>query len=313
MRERLLHPTEYVEPKFVRQNPTLKKLKLWLIFTVVVYFLFSAGVTWHLTFGVKRPPTSSPNRHGAKASDVEFTTEDHMKLKAWFSREENKPVVILAHGRGGSRDQMTALYRMVTFKVGAGWLLFDFRACGGSDGYISTGGIEESKDLRAAIKYLETQGYRRSDMGLVAYDMGGLAAINMADEINSLAAVVLIGAGNSLKKQLANRLHGWKLPLHPTATLGLLVSQIVTGKNLGLPFVDTKLARLTRVPVMLVGGDQDHVIPPERIKAMARLIPSQNTEIKMCVGMGHDDLVRASNSNAFRVIAKWLRGRLIRD
>ncbi|MFQ5504930.1 MAG: alpha/beta hydrolase, partial [Planctomycetota bacterium] len=158
-------------PEIKKRSKFWPRLRMGLFFFSIAYMLLSFGITWHLIFGIKRSFVSHPSRRGIPATDVEFRAEDGKTIRGWLSEIEHRPTVIMAHGNGGYRAELAAVYQHVSLKVGLGFLTFDFRAAGQSDGRFSSYGIEESKDLRAAIQFLRNRGKPWKQIGLVAYDM----------------------------------------------------------------------------------------------------------------------------------------------
>jgi dienelactone hydrolase len=123
--------------------------------------------------------------------DVSFTTSDGLKLVGWYIPSKNGAAVIAFPGRKGPQEKARMLARH-----GYGVLLFDRRGEGRSEGEPNSWGWGGTKDVKAAVAYLQ----RRPDVdperiGGLGLSVGGEMMLDAASNTKSLAAVVSEGAG----------------------------------------------------------------------------------------------------------------------
>jgi alpha/beta superfamily hydrolase len=123
--------------------------------------------------------------------NVSFTTSDGLELVGWYVPSKNGAAVIAFPGRKGPQKQTRMLARH-----GYGVLLFDRRGEGDSDGDPNSWGWGGTKDIKAAVAFLQ----RRPDVkpgriGGLGLSVGGEMMLDAASDTKSLAAVVSEGAG----------------------------------------------------------------------------------------------------------------------
>jgi hypothetical protein len=157
---------------------------------VAVYaVLFPIGLAY-VTTHVGRAVVP-PNDLRVAYENVSFTTSDGLKLVGWYVPSKNGAAVIAFPGRKGPQKQTRMLARH-----GYGVLLFDRRGEGDSDGEPNAWGWGGTKDIKAAVAFLQ----RRPDVepgriGGLGLSVGGEMMLDAASDTKALAAVVSEGAG----------------------------------------------------------------------------------------------------------------------
>jgi hypothetical protein len=144
---------------------------------------------------------------GAPYEEVEFTTDDGLRLEGWYIRSRNGAAVISFPGRGSSQKRAKLLARH-----GYGVLLFDRRGEGQSEGDPNLFGWEGERDVHAAVRFL--QGRPDVDperIGGIGLSVGGEMMIAAAAESTALKAIVSEGAsGRSVRDIVANPGTTWQ-------------------------------------------------------------------------------------------------------
>jgi dienelactone hydrolase len=128
---------------------------------------------------------------GAAHEDVSFQTSDGLTLRGWYVPSRNGAAVISFPGRKGPQTPARILARH-----GYGVLVFDRRGEGRSEGKPNAWGWRGTKDIEAAVRFLE----RRPDVdpgriGGIGLSVGGEMMLEEAARNPKLAAVVSEGAG----------------------------------------------------------------------------------------------------------------------
>jgi len=123
-----------------------------------------------------------------KYETISVTTDDHLKLNAWYIPNKKNTPVLLLHGHGANR---MSFMKQVTYLHQAGYplVLFDFRGSGLAPGKYVSMGAHETKDIKAFIDYLEKQ-HHYSRFGILSNSMGANAAILAAAKDKRITAVV---------------------------------------------------------------------------------------------------------------------------
>ena len=140
---------------------TLVKLILALAFLSVVF----TGLLLVLNSHPPRYPVeNSPSSYGLGFEDISFLSLDGVRLAGWFlhggtggqGEERRRPAIVICHGLGASKADFAGL---ATHLIEAGFhvLLFDFRAHGDSEGFRTSFGHLEQRDLQGALRFLKAK------------------------------------------------------------------------------------------------------------------------------------------------------------
>lgn len=145
-----------------------------------------------ITLPANNPVFSNPNEFGMEYEDVTFQASDGVNLSGWLIKGSEDKVIIFSHfGLSSSRSGYTPegkgnggydkeINYLKTFKhlVAEGYtvLTYDFRNHGNSGKGTCpwyTGGIEESKDVIAAVDFISKHPvYKDSKIGLLSFCNG---------------------------------------------------------------------------------------------------------------------------------------------
>src|SRR5882762_6376293 len=154
------------------------------------------GGAYALLYGVTHPPREKTQLDPAdlllRAEDVTFHAADGVLLSGWLVKGAPRaPVIVLCHDLGGSRSAL--LNSAVSLnRAGYPLLVFDFRGHGLSTGSSNYLGVDEKKDILAAIEFLKTrESIDSSRIGLWGIGMGAYAGTLAAPESPELVALVL--------------------------------------------------------------------------------------------------------------------------
>ncbi len=205
-----------------------------------------------------------PSRYGLRHEDVTFRAADGVRLNGWWiPAEAEAPVIILCHGLGANKSDLTDL---ATALHGAGYhvLQFDFRAHGDSEGHRTSFGWLEQQDLEAAMAYLASQSVvARNRIGVYGFSMGAAVAILAAAKHPEIRAVVADSAYASLADQIAAAAADYRLPAIPFAWLGQRAYELLFWTRVVRIAPVTAIAALSPRPVLIIAGGADSLMPPE--------------------------------------------------
>ena len=225
--------------------------KLWpyllsvvLVAAVVAYLVISFRVAETVT-QVERVPLDPPaSSIAATHEDVTFNSRDGIVLKGWwFEVARADRAVVIVHGRGRNRvnsDFMEAAIARLLLVHGYSVLLFDLRGHGESGGTRYTLGIEEPRDILAAIDLAAAKAdIERQRVAIIGESLGGGSAIMTVKADPSIGPVVTDSAfadANTLVSESATKytnLPPWFTPgivLMSRLFLGLDISQVTPSK-----------------------------------------------------------------------------------
>lgn len=209
----------------------------------------------------------------AGASDVTLHTADGLELGAWFvppaGRTDTGMAVLVAPGNGGNRAGRAGFAEMLSSR-GLAVLLIDYRGYGGNPGTPSEEGL--AADADAAVETLEELGYP-ADRTIYFGESLGTAVVAALQARRPPAGVALRSPFTELADVGAHH-YPW-LPVR-----GLLRDRFRVVEHL----------ESTEVPVTVIYGDRDSVVPTPLSARVADRAPSLLERV-VIDGADHNDPV----------------------
>jgi dienelactone hydrolase len=137
---------------------------------------------------------------------VTVTTADDLRLAGWYVRSRNGAAVLSYPTRKGKLPQARLLVRH-----GYGVLLLDARGYDGSQGDPNLFGWDDTKDIDAAVAWLQHQpDVHNGRIGGIGFSVGGEMMLQAAARNTGLQATVSDGAGfRSVREELLYGPRGW--------------------------------------------------------------------------------------------------------
>jgi fermentation-respiration switch protein FrsA (DUF1100 family) len=240
---------------------------------VVVLVAVVVALTWvfqrrliYLPFGAPDGPAGAYLDGGR---DVVLHTEDGLELTAWWAPATGPArgrTVLVAPGNGGSRMLRVPLAQALAAD-GFDVLLVEYRGYGGNPGSPTEEGL--AADVGAAYRYLvEERGVAPDRLVLFGESLGGAPLTRLATE-RPVGALVL------------------RSPFTSLADVGVLAYPFLPVRVLlrdRFPLLDH--IRSVRVPVAVVAGAADGIVPVEQSRAVAEAAGAYYVELP---GVGHND------------------------
>lgn len=229
----------------------LTALSIVVVVAIPLGWFVGGDLVEPLPHNIGRPPLD------LEASNITLASTSGTLIHGWLAHGTPRHgVVLLLHGLHGDRRSMLGRAEFL-HKQGYSVLLIDFQAHGESKGRRVTFGDLESRDVAAAIQYLDHQlpGER---IGVIGVSLGA-AAFALADPRPAVAAVVLDSMYPTFQEAVADRLRAHLGPFG-TPLAPLLFMQM-------RPRLQIEPARLRPIdwlsrlgaPVLIVGGTRDRV------------------------------------------------------
>jgi uncharacterized protein len=205
------------------------------------------------------------------AMDVVLQAEDGLRLGGWLvpARQPDRGVAILvANGNAGNRASRAPLAQALAAE-GLTVLLFDYRGYGGNEGDPSERGL--ARDVRAAQRYLvEETGVRPERIIYYGESLGAAVVTELATEI---APGGLVLRSPFIDLASVGKVH------YPFLPVRLLLRD-------KYPLAE-QVARVD-VPVAVVYGSDDSIVPPEQSRAVAQAAPTLKDLVEVS-GADHND------------------------
>jgi uncharacterized protein len=215
------------------------------------------------------PPTATAAEVLAGALQVELHTDDGLTLRAWHApatgSARNATVMVLP-GNAGSRADRVPLARAVAAR-GFDVVLLDYRGYGGNPGSPTEEGL--AADARAAHRYLvDERGVDPGRVLLWGESLGAAVAVRLARE-RTVGGLVLRSPFTSIADVAA--VHYPFLPVRLLLRDRFPVREQIAGVG---------------VPVVVVAGGADEVVPREQSLAVADAAGATVVEV---AGARHND------------------------
>lgn len=226
---------------------------------------------------VYHPDHSSPGRAAAVLDggvDLSLVTADGLELGAWFvppvpEAHDREVAVLVAPGNAGNRLGRAGLSELLTER-GFAVLLLEYRGYGGNPGRPTEAGL--ALDAQAAQRALAERGFPPERTVYFGESLG--TGVVAALQVKVPPAGVLLRSPFSSFADMAAHHY----PFLP-------VDALLRDRYPVLGHVAT-----TQVPVTVVHGDRDDVVPPDQSEAVARAAP-RLVEHVVLPGAGHNDAV----------------------
>jgi fermentation-respiration switch protein FrsA (DUF1100 family) len=196
---------------------------------------------------------------------VMLKTEDGLNIKAaWRAPQEGRPTAVYFHGNSGSWNDASDATALLA-EAGYGVLLPEYRGYGGNPGSPSEEGLYA--DGRASLNWLAERGIAPTEQIVIGQSLGTGVATRMASEFES-RALVLFSPYTSVPAAGATH-YPW-----------LPVDSLAKDR-----FASIDIIGDITVPVLVLHGTADRVIPHELGETLAKAAP--HGEFMSFPGEGH--------------------------
>lgn len=264
-------------------RPLLRRGASWALIAILAWTAASAVAEHFLLHPFRWDPGPTPAARGWVYDDVSFRSADGVSLRGWWIPGASHRTIVMVHGWTSSRREP---YDKSAYLHDAGYnlLVFDLRGSGRSGGGITTLGLKEPLDVRAAIDFAKSRD--AGPLALFGYSMGAATVVETAAGDSRVAAVVEDSGYASLDDVVAagfSRLT--HLPLQPFGAAMVAAGQLDIGAPMSHVQPVDAAARLTQ-PLLAIVGTADQVVPPAQ---GYRLFAATQTPKQLLVvpGAGH--------------------------
>ncbi len=249
--------------------------------------------------GLDAPP-------GLIATDVSLLGRDGGTLRGWFCRPGAEAGAgagaeadagaaaaggaagaVVLHGWGGAAADMVPVSEPL-IDAGIHTLLLDARCHGRSDDAEFTSMPSFAEDLAAGVRWLRDQpGVDPDRVLVVGHSVGAGACLLAARDDPRIAAVISLSSMADPREMMTRMLSVGRVP-RPLIPVSLRIVEHVIGTRFA-DFAPLVTLGALQIPVLLVHGDQDPVVPVEDVHRLARV--ARNVEVLVIPGAGHTEAV----------------------
>lgn len=265
----------------------LTALAAFALLLVSAYLGVSLYVAARLT-APANSQTEPPASANPEFKEVGFESTDGVALEGWWRPGEDAGrAVVLVHGWGGDRSDEHVL-RTADVYADAGYavLMPDLRGHGGSEDVRRSLGDRERRDVRAALAWVQTQGFDADDTVLHGFSMGAAAALG-ATPGSGVSMVVAEAGYADLPLLLQGQIPAQSgLPRLFTPGI-LLASRLFLGLDPDAVRPREEAARLAErgVPLFIIHSEADEVVPFEHARLFQKTHP--DSELWRLEGYAH--------------------------
>lgn len=212
---------------------------------------------------------------------VTITTKDGVRLYGrYYHVNDGAPIVIMFHGYRGSsfRDGMGAF--KISRDNGYNILMVDQRAHRESSGKTITFGVKERYDCLEWVRHVISHFGKETQIILVGLSMGASTVLMATglDLPNNVKGVIA-DCGYSAPKDILGKVIGMmKLPVEPVYLLVRLSAMLFGGFDPDSASA-TEALRNCKIPVLLIHGEGDHLVPCEMSRMNYEACNSEEKEI----------------------------------
>jgi uncharacterized protein len=214
------------------------------------------------------------NTRTPAALDLPFETHRFSRgngstLEAWYVPGKDKGlIVLLFHGYAASKSTILNAAR-VFHELGYANLLVDFYGSGGSSGNETTLGVEEARDVAAAVDYVK-QTWPNQKVVLYGVSMGGAAVLRaVATEKVNAHGIIVEATFDTLLNTGKSRFHALGLPGSPFTELLIFWGSLQRGFNF-FSHNPVDYARSVNSPTLILHGEKDQRTTLEQARNLAQ-------------------------------------------
>jgi dipeptidyl aminopeptidase/acylaminoacyl peptidase len=244
-----------------------------LIAILLVSLIFILGFSTYVCFSYVKPrryiSEATPANFGlVPFEDITFTTDDGIAIRGWYipATTETDKAIIICHGYPMDKGNVLPFCPM--FHDAYNLLLFDFRGMGQSEGGFTTVGLKETKDLEAAIRYLQNRGMQK--IGALGFSLGG-AVIILANNPH-ISAAIADSAYAELDMMIASVYGNFGIFKHPFVYTTRRLTQLIFGIKTSR--VSPRAAAVDfKAPFLIIHGTEDSQVDVENARLLHEACP----------------------------------------
>lgn len=242
------------------------KIVTWTVIIVIWIILVSLYATYSSTHPPRQPIDVTPKDIDLDYEAVSFDTDDGVTIKAWFipAGEKTKKTIIAMHGYPFNKANILGFARFLHEDYNL--LFFDFRAMGESSGKVTTGGLNEQKDLAAAIKYLR-ENKNITKVGTLGFSLGAAVSILSAKDNPEIKVIVSDSGYATLDRIIRSMYRQFFFLKAPFVKSSEFFAKVLFGIDVNKVSPLDEIKNIN-TPILFIHGEKDSQISVEDSKLL---------------------------------------------
>ncbi|KAG0013707.1 hypothetical protein BGZ82_002055 [Podila clonocystis] len=209
-----------------------------------------------------RTNVAKPSQYGLPYEDLTLVTPDKVKIRAYLIKHTDdsiarrSPTILYLHANAGNMGHRLSIADVFHREFGCNVFMLSYRGYGLSEGSPSEKGLRT--DAQTALDFIKKHPVI-ADTKLVAYgqSIGGAVSIDVvARNEDKFSGLIIENTFLSLPKVIPH-----VLPM--ISKVAFLCHQIWNSENM--------IQQIARLPVLLLSGRKDELVPPTHMKELHRL------------------------------------------
>lgn len=254
-------------------------ITLWVILKTILFLIgFVLAFSLLEFFMSIHPPRyhdlNTPDNYDLKYETVSFTTSDKINIKSWLiTSEKANGTVIIGHGYPFDKGNILPVVKFLYPDYNL--LLYDHRYFGESSGLITTVGLREVEDIKAAIDFIHKRFGEEEPIALYGFSLSASSMLMSKTKVNAIISDSAYADLESMVKHIYSKFGPLKFPFVKTTNLLSLIFFRVHPKKVS----PASAIKETTIPILVIHGEKDTQIPVEN----AYLLKASNPNIEFWI------------------------------
>ena len=259
-------------------TPRAKKILVPIVMIATIYLGLGIGLKIWQTRLIFFPPseiTRTPKDIGINYREL-WISVDGQKMNAWWipSRRAERPVVLYLHGNSSNLSDLVEEIQ-IFYEMNLAVLAIDYRGYGASQGDFPTEKSVYEDALAAGIYLTHDRKIPEGKIFLYGHSLGGAIALDLASRFPRIGGAIIEGSFTSIGEMIDYRI---PVPIYPK---GLLLTQ---------RFDSINKIRSLRIPLLLIHGKLDQVVPAFMSRKLYEASGSPERSLLIIPDVGHNNL-----------------------
>jgi len=250
--------------------------------------IFGCSMENSLIFQPSSELVATPQDVGLLYEDVTLTTKDGIRINGWFVPSIGAASTLLwFHGNAGNISHRLDNIRKLHDHVSAHIFIIDYRGYGRSQGVVSEDGTYEDAD--AALAYLQSRDdVDANEIVIFGRSLGAAVGVDLATRRDTRA--LIIESPFTSIEAMAKTIMPW----------------VPIGRFLRIRYNNLEKIRKLRIPLLIVHGDRDRIVPYEQGRELFEAAPEPKSFYSIA-GAGHNDTYLVGGNGYFNAIADFIQ------
>ena len=228
--------------------------------TIILPLYFSITGCTHIFFQPSKTLLVDPAQFNIEYENIYFKSTDNLSLHGWWfpAQQESKALILFLHGNAQNISTHSSAVHWLTkhqFDV----FIFDYRGYGLSGGSPQLGMIMQ--DIGKALEYSNEHLSVDKQLFVIGQSLGASMGIySIAKYPDGIDGAIFISPFSDYRCIAQHALSGNKLTWAFQWPLSLLINNDYRPLNY--------VQQLPSIPLLYLYSNNDHVIPPEQVKAL---------------------------------------------